>query len=393
MADAFEVATTEGARKVQFVADAYRREVQVLVDDAPATAMPFPTDSAPHHEVAFTVADRSLVGVAQLANGTDAIEDLGLRFDVFANGFSLVDGGTLEAARLRALKAVGRYPGVFRAIDVLLRVIPAAAIPGIVIAITRRSGDNVNEPATTLALLAVCSGVVVVGTAAAAWAWRWIRARSQLTVPRRAILGSLGILGSYVGSSAVAILVLAGLVNVGLIAQSACSGAEEAATANGGVGSPTGGMLLVSDPGPDFTLVGEGPMTLEQAAASRVDSMTLDQLRKAGFESAYFRDWIRDDGTMLANDVFSFATPAGAESFHLSVTEYACHYSTELFPVPGGGVGLRILYGSGDPVRDQVAWIDGTRRVIIALGYHDDAADHSEILALVEQARGGVSPD
>jgi hypothetical protein len=393
MTDSFELDTAEGATKLQFVADAYRREVQVLVNDAFATAMPFPTDSAPHQEVSFTVADRSLVGVAQLASGTDAVHDLGLRFDVFANGFSLMDGGTLEAARLRALKAVGRYPGSFRGIDVLLRVIPAAAIPGIVIAVTRRDAGNVNEPATTLALLAVLSGAVMVGTAVAAWVWRWIRARSTITVLRRAILGGLGIVGSYVGTGAVAILVLIGLVNVGFIAQSACSGAADAASANGGVGEPTGGMLLIADPGPEFTLVFEGPLTLEQAAASRVDSMTLDQLREAGFVTAYHREWIRDDGTMLGNDVFSFETPDGAESFHLAVTDYACEYSSELFPVPGGGVGLRILYGSGDPVRDQVAWIDDTHRVVIALGYHDDSADHSEVLALVEQSRGGVSPD
>jgi hypothetical protein len=91
---------------------------------------------------------------------------------------------------------------------------------------------------------------------------------------------------------------------------------------------------------------------------------------------------------MLGNDVFTFATPEGAGSFHEAVTAYACRYSTEQFAIPGGGVGLRILYGSGDPVRDQAAWIDGNRRVVIALGYQDDSADHSEILDLVRQARG-----
>lgn len=57
----------------------------------------------------------------------------------------------------------------------------------------------------------------------------------------------------------------------------------------------------------------------------------------------------------------AFDTQKGALSYHQAVTAYACRYSSEVFSVPGGGVGLRILYGSGDPVRDQVAWIDVPR--------------------------------
>jgi hypothetical protein len=145
--------------------------------------------------------------------------------------------------------------------------------------------------------------------------------------------------------------------------------------------------LLLDGPGPDFTLVWEGPMTLEQAAASRYDTMTLPQLRAARFVSAYGREWIRDDGTRLLNDVFAFAEAQGAESYHQEVTGYACRYSSETFAVPGGGVGLRILYGSGDPVRDQVAWIDGNHRIVMAIGYREDSRDHGEVLDLVARAR------
>jgi hypothetical protein len=145
--------------------------------------------------------------------------------------------------------------------------------------------------------------------------------------------------------------------------------------------------LLLDTPGPDFTLVWAGPMTLEQAAASRYDTMTLPQLRAAQFVSAYGREWIRDDGTRLLNDVFAFAEGQGAESYHQEVTGYACRYSSETFAVPGGGVGLRIPYGSGDPIRDQVGWIDGNHRIVMAIGYRDDSHDHGEVLDLVARAR------
>jgi hypothetical protein len=134
-------------------------------------------------------------------------------------------------------------------------------------------------------------------------------------------------------------------------------------------------------------------MTLQQTAASRIDTETLPQLRTAGFASAYRREWIRDDGTSLGSDVFVFESQEGALSYHRAVSAYACRYSTESFAVVGGGVGLRIHYGSGDPFRDQVAWIDGNRRILIAIGYRDNSRDHSEILELVDRVRGSAPPD
>lgn len=182
-----------------------------------------------------------------------------------------------------------------------------------------------------------------------------------------------------------------GIIGTGIFEPAACSGAHAAAASGGSGGiQPTVGPLwdlLLDAPGPDFTLVAEGAMTLEQSAASRVDTQTLPQLREAGFVSAYVREWIRDDGTGLLNDGMEFGTMQGAESFHQAVTDYACRYSSESFAVPNGGVGLRILYGSGDPVRDQVAWIDGNRRFVMAIGYRDHSADHTEILDLVARAR------
>jgi hypothetical protein len=385
----FELETPSRIRKLDFDPDAFQQaDVRVLVDGQTVATMPFPNELGPHQEAALEVDGRSFTAVAQLAAESGPVDAMGLRFDLFAGGFSLVDGSTLETARLRALNPVGRYPGIFRFIDAVLRIAPAAAIPGILLGINGRETDVSNEPETTIALLAALIGAMLVGTLIASRVWTWIRGRTNLSVLRRAALGAAGVLGSYAATWTVAIALLAGLTNAGFINQSVCADAGRAATEKGGVGLPTGGPLLLSDPGSDFTLVFEAPMNLEQAAASRVDSLTLNQLREFGFEDAYARQWIRSTGTMLGSDVFTFDNADGAASFHQAVTAYACRYSTEQFAIPGGAVGLRILYGSGDPVRDQAAWIDGNRRVVIALGYQDDSADHSEILDLVRQARG-----
>jgi hypothetical protein len=72
------------------------------------------------------------------------------------------------------------------------------------------------------------------------------------------------------------------------------------------------------------------------------------------------------------------------------VTAYACSYSVGTFEVPGGRVGLRIRYGTGDPIRDQVAWTDGNHRVLIAIGYQEAPADHAEVLSLAASLRSAT---
>jgi hypothetical protein len=170
-----------------------------------------------------------------------------------------------------------------------------------------------------------------------------------------------------------------------------CAAAEAAAPVsppNGAaIGSGALSDLLLESPGQEFTLVWDAPMGIEEAAGSRVDTFTLQQLRDARFIEAHQRQWIRDDGTTLGNDVFRFATSDGAAEYHRLVTAYACRYSTETFDVPGGGVGLRIRYGSGDPIRDQVAWTDGNHRLLIAIGYVEPPTDHTEILSLAASLR------
>jgi hypothetical protein len=170
-----------------------------------------------------------------------------------------------------------------------------------------------------------------------------------------------------------------------------CAAAEAAAPASppnsAAIGSGPPSDLLLDSPGDEFTLVWDAPMGIEEAAGSRVDTFTLQQLRNARFVEAHQRQWIRNDGTTLGNDVFRFATSEGAAGYHRLVTTYACRFSTETFDVPGGGVGLRIRYGSGDPIRDQVAWTDGNHRLLIAIGYVEPPTDHTEILSLAASIR------
>jgi hypothetical protein len=389
MADRFEVQTRTGVRNVEFVPDMFgQRGVRVLVDDKRVASIPFPHDGSPHEEVPFPVDDQWFVAVAQLASASGPMDSSGLRYDIFSNGLSLIDGSKLSSARFRAPALGDRYPGVFRFIDGILRIAPVAALPGIVIGVTRAAGDL--SSAARIALIALLVGAVLFGTRLASQMWQRIRTRDELRVPSRAVLGFMAVLGSYAVTFVTVIAIVVTMLNTGFIGQSVCGDARAAAEADGGVGRPSG-RLLLDEPGPEFTLVWQGPMTLEESAWTRVDTETLPQLRAAGFESAYARQWIRDDGTTLGTDVFAFATAEGAQSYHLAVTDYACRYSSESFAVPGGGVGLRINYGSGDPVRDQVAWIDGNRRVVIAIGYRDDSGDHREILEFVARARTSAS--
>ena len=148
---------------------------------------------------------------------------------------------------------------------------------------------------------------------------------------------------------------------------------------------PNGPALL--DPGAGYQSVGAGTMTMAEAAGTRYDPETLHQLERAGYVQGYWAAWVHESGTKLGADVFVFAHQSGAVDYQQAVTRYACRYATEAFRIPGGGVGLRIRYGSGDPIRDQAAWVVGPARTLIAVGYKEAPADHHQLLDLVEQLR------
>jgi hypothetical protein len=58
--------------------------------------------------------------------------------------------------------------------------------------------------------------------------------------------------------------------------------------------------------------------------------------------------------------------------------------------VPESSIRCATEHSARDPVRDQVAGIDGTNRIVMAIGYRDDSHSHDEVLAFVARARVGT---
>lgn len=140
--------------------------------------------------------------------------------------------------------------------------------------------------------------------------------------------------------------------------------------------------LVLDDPGVQATLVRDGAMGLERAAATRHDPRADEELAAAGFVAAYRRDWETPDGHTLSAEIFQFATPSGAAQFHREMTEYACRFSSEAFAGTGNETGLQVDYSVGDPVVEQLAWVDGPYRLVVARSYAAGPADHAGITDL-----------
>jgi hypothetical protein len=127
-------------------------------------------------------------------------------------------------------------------------------------------------------------------------------------------------------------------------------------------------------------------MGLERAAASRHDPRAGEKLAAAGFVGAYQRGWETPDGHALSAEIFQFATPAGAAQFHRQMTEYACRFSSEAFAGTGNETGLQVNYSTGDPVVEQLAWVDGPYRLVVSESYAAPPADHAGITDLAFRA-------
>ena len=162
--------------------------------------------------------------------------------------------------------------------------------------------------------------------------------------------------------------------------------AAEAAPRAGHVVDPALSHLTLVDPGVEARLVLDTGMGLQTAAASRHDPKAGEKLEADGFEAAYTRQWQTPDGRLLSAEVFRFATPAGATRFHREMTEYACRFSTLAFSGTGGETGLQVNYSTGDPVVEQLAWVDGPYRVVVSRSYTDRPLDHAGIIDLAFRA-------
>lgn len=145
--------------------------------------------------------------------------------------------------------------------------------------------------------------------------------------------------------------------------------------------------LVLVDPGVPATLVDDGGMGLERAGFSRHDPDARAKLVAAGFVGAYRRDWRTPEGRTLSAEIFEFASSAGAMQFHRQMTVYACRFSEQAFEtVFPASVGLRVRYSTGDPIVEQIAWVDGPRRLVVTQSFAQPPPDHAAVVELARRA-------
>ena len=145
--------------------------------------------------------------------------------------------------------------------------------------------------------------------------------------------------------------------------------------------------LVLVDPGVSATLIDDGGMGLDQAGFSRADPDARSKLVAAGFVGAYGRDWRTPEGRLLSAEIFAFTSSAGALQFHRQMTEYACRFSEEAFEtVLPASVGLRVRYSTGDPIVEQIAWVDGPRRFVVTQSFAQPPPDHAAVVELARRA-------
>jgi hypothetical protein len=110
------------------------------------------------------------------------------------------------------------------------------------------------------------------------------------------------------------------------------------------------------------------------------------KLAEDGYVGGYGRDWETANGHSLSAEIFAFSTAAGAAKFHRQMTEYACRFSSEAFTGPANETGLRVNYTGGDPIVEQLGWVDGSFRIVVARSYASPPADHAGVVALAQHA-------
>jgi len=208
--------------------------------------------------------------------------------------------------------------------------------------------------------------------------WQW---RPPAGVRRAATIATLvaflGVSAPIIGSGAVALRV--------------CIAADFVSEGIGGAAPTTDTSLaeaIVADPEAGAALAFDEPVDLSAAAESRHDPDTRAQLEATGFVRGHLRGWSAVDGRTLQADAFEFATHQGAVAYQRTVTGHACEYANETFEGPNGGIGLQVRYSTGDPIVEQVSWVDGTRRYLVAVSHLEPPATHDRILAILARATG-----
>lgn len=203
--DSYEIDTEVGKRRFEFDPDGLlNREVRVRVDGVRVATVPFPKPAAPFQEVALVLDGHPLVGVTWLPPESDAL-GTPLGYDVFADGQSLSGREPLAEVRLARSTPRKRYPLSFTILDTVVRVTPWAAAPGLFIGLGR---GNALGWARTITLLLLFLGALALAAAGSSRAWQLIRAREDVSELRRATLGWVAVLGTFV----VAVLAVIALI-------------------------------------------------------------------------------------------------------------------------------------------------------------------------------------
>lgn len=144
-------------------------------------------------------------------------------------------------------------------------------------------------------------------------------------------------------------------------------------------------LTLTRPVGAAATIVDTG-LNLTAAARSRHDPDARAKLVAAGFIDGYARTWVGERVLQMHAEIFRFETAAGAAGFHHVATEYACRFANLAFAGPNGETGLQVRYSTGDPIVEQLAWVDGSMRIVVSRGFDEPPPDHGLIIDLARQA-------
>ena len=73
--------------------------------------------------------------------------------------------------------------------------------------------------------------------------------------------------------------------------------------------------------------------------------------------------------------------------FQRQMTLYACRFSEQAFETMyPASVGLQVRYSTGDPIVEQIAWVDGARRLVVSQSFTQRPADHAAVVELARRA-------
>jgi hypothetical protein len=145
---------------------------------------------------------------------------------------------------------------------------------------------------------------------------------------------------------------------------------------------PISHLVLVDPRLSDASLRFDGRLDLDGAAVSRHNPRARAILVESGFRDGYLRAWETAAGRLVQAEILVFESVEGARTFHREFTAYACRFSSQAFAGIDGAVGLQVRYGAGDPIREQLTWVDGPMRVQVSMSFESEPADHARILAL-----------